>query len=118
MKPYIHAKISAKKFGGKAEDYLDIHDFIDHTKELLPDMRHRALLHSAFGCFMVERIYSHVRVNSDGREYSPRDVAEAHVIEDLGFIPTVEDYLKNMTLQPWMSGTVKTVRVTRQPQED
>lgn len=108
LKPYIHAKISAKKFGGEAKDYIDIHDFIDHTKELLPDVRHRALLHNAFGCFMVEKIFGHTRVNSAGKEYSPRDVAEAHVIEDLGFIPTVEAYLKNMSIEGWMSGTMKT----------
>ena len=107
MKPYLHAKISAKKFGGKAEDYLDIHDFIDSSKACLPDVRHRALLHNSFGCFMVEKIYGHVRVNSDGKEYSPRDVAEEHIKEDLGFIPTVEQYLKNMSMEPWMSGTRK-----------
>jgi hypothetical protein len=39
--------------------------------------------------------------------YSPRDVAEDHIIQDLGFIPTPEQYLKNMTAQPWMSGTRK-----------
>lgn len=111
MKPFLHAKISAKKFGGQPNDYIDIHDFIDHTKECLPDVRHRALLHNAFGCFMVEKVFGHVRINSDGREYSPRDVAEAHIIEDLGFIPTVQDYLKNMSMEGWMSGTMKT-RIT------
>jgi hypothetical protein len=108
VKPYIHAKISVKKFGGKAEDYIDIHDFIDSSKAALPDIRHRALLHNAFGCFMVEKLFGHVRLNSDGKEYSPRDVAEAHIIEDLGFIPTVQDYLKNMSMEGWMSGTMKT----------
>jgi hypothetical protein len=48
------------------------------------------------------------RTNSEGKVYSPRDVAEAHIIEDLGFIPTVEQYLGNMVAQPWMSGTRKT----------
>lgn len=107
MKPYLHAKISVKKFGGKAEDYIDIHNFIDSSKACMPDIRHRAILHSAFGCYLVEQMYGVTRVNSDGKEYSPRDVAEAHIIEDLGFIPTVEKYLNNMTIQPWMSGTEK-----------
>lgn len=86
---------------------MDIHNFIDSSKACMPDIRHRAILHSAFGCFLVEQMYGATRVNSEGREYSPRDVAEAHIIEDLGFIPTVEKYLNNMTLQPWMSGTEK-----------
>lgn len=107
MKPYLHAKISAKKFGGVPEDYMDIHNFIDSSKACMPDIRHRAILHSAFGCFLVEQMYGATRFNSEGKEYSPRDVAEAHIIEDLGFIPTVEKYLNNMTLQPWMSGTEK-----------
>ena len=33
MKPWIHAKNSVRKHGGKPEDYQDIHDFIDSTKE-------------------------------------------------------------------------------------
>ncbi len=28
-KPYIHALSSAKKFGGKPEDYLEIHQLMD-----------------------------------------------------------------------------------------
>lgn len=118
MKPFLHARISSKKFGGVPEDYLDIHDFIDHTKELLPDMRHRALLHNAFGCFMVEKVFGHTRTNSEGKVYSPRDVAEAHIIEDLGFIPTVQDYLKNMPMEGWMSGTMKTRIVHHERKED
>lgn len=112
MKPYLHAKISAKKFGGKAEDYMDIHQFIDSSKACMPDIRHRAILHSAFGCFLVEQMYGIVRTNSDGKEYSPRDVAEEHIKEDLGFIPTMEHYLNNMTVQPWMSGTQKSNATT------
>ena len=30
--PVIHAKSSAKKFGGKFEDYLHIHSWFDETK--------------------------------------------------------------------------------------
>ena len=105
MKPYLHGRLSVKKFGGKAEDYEDIHDFIDSSKMCVPDMRHRAILHSSFGCFLVERMFGKTRVNSDGKTYSPRDVAEDHIIQDLGFIPTMEQYLNNMTLQPWMGGS-------------
>lgn len=118
MKPFLHAKISAKKFGGKWEDYIDLHDFIDHTKELLPDMRHRALLHNAFGCFMVEKLFGHVRVNSDGKEYSPRDVAECHIVEDLGFLPTVQDYLQHMPVIDWMYGSKKRNNYVPSKQED
>jgi hypothetical protein len=107
MKPFLHGRIHAKKYGGKAEDYADIDDFIDSSKAAMPDIRHRAILHSAFGCFLVERTFGRTRINSDGKEYSPRDIAEDHIQQDLGFIPTMEMYLNNMTIQPWMSGTMK-----------
>jgi hypothetical protein len=104
VKPRLHGKVSAKKWGGKPEDYQDIHDFIDSTKMCHPDMRHRALLHNSWGCYLVERVFGIVRVNSDGREYSPRDVAEQHVIDDMGRIPTVSDYLDGMPLYAWLGG--------------
>ena len=107
MKPYLHGKLSVKKYGGCLEDYQDIHDFIDSSKACMPDVRHRAILHSSFGCFLVEQMFGIIRVNSDGKEYSPRDIAEEHIQQDLGFIPTVEHYLKNMSMEPWMSGAKK-----------
>lgn len=104
MKPYIHAKSSARKYGGKYEDYLDIHEFMDSSKATLADVRHRAILHSTFGCYIVQQMFGNVRVNSDGKEYSTRDIAEDHCMEDLGFIPTVEHWLGNMKIQTWMGG--------------
>lgn len=107
MKPFLHSRIHVKKYGGVPDDYADIDDFIDSTKQAVADVRHRAVLHSAFGCFLVEKVFGRTRINSDGKEYSPRDVAEDHIQQDLGFIPTMEHYLNNMTIQPWMSGTEK-----------
>lgn len=98
-------------FGGVKEDYYDIHEFIDSSYHTMPDIRHRALLHNQFGLMMVERLFGQERVNSVGRKYSPRAIAENHILADLGRIPTVEQYFKNMTIQPWMSGTLKKRRV-------
>lgn len=105
MKPHIHAKNSANRFGGQPADYQAIHDFIDSSKSCVPDMRHRAVLHSAFGIYIVEKVFGVTLRNSDGAVVSVRDVAEHHVIEDLGKIPTLQDYLQHMALEPWMSGT-------------
>lgn len=107
MKPFLHSRIHQKRYGGLESDYADIDDFIDSSKAAMPDVRHRAILHSAFGCFIVEQMFGRTRMNSDGKEYSPRDVAEDHILQDLGFIPTMEQYLNNMTIQGWMSGTEK-----------
>lgn len=117
MKPFLHSRIHAKKFGGKPEDYADIDDFIDSTKAAVADVRHRAILHSAFGCFLVEKIFGRTRINSDGKEYSPRDIAEEHILQDLGFIPTMEHYLRHMTIEPWMSGTRKRNRISLNTQQ-
>lgn len=105
MKPYQHAKNSARKYGGKAEDYQKLHDFFDQTKAAVPDMRHRAILHSAFGIFLLEQVFGTTIENSEGKRVCVRDVGEDHVIEDLGFIPTMERWLKNMPMEPWMTGT-------------
>jgi hypothetical protein len=43
---FIHAKSSAKKYGGKMEDYLDIHEFMDSSKLATPSNQHRVLTHN------------------------------------------------------------------------
>lgn len=107
MKPHLHSKASVHKYGGIEKDYQEIHDFIDSSKCAHPDIRHRALLHSSFGIYIVEKVFGIVIINSSNKEVSVRDIAEDHIIQDLGFIPSVEKYLNNMTIQPWMSGTFK-----------
>lgn len=107
MKPHLHGNISVKKHGGKREDYQKIHDFIDHSKSCVPDMRHRAMLHSSWGCYLVEQVFGTLITNSDGKEISTRDIAEEHIEQDLGFIPTMNDWLEKLPLEPWMSGTKK-----------
>jgi len=110
MKPYLHARSSAKKYGGIPKDYLDIHDFMDSSKSALPDVRHRAILHSCFGCYIVEKLFGNTRINTDGKTYSVRDIAEQHCIEDLGTIPTLDKWFQTMKIQEWMGGPRKSVR--------
>lgn len=62
------------------------------------------MLHSSWGIYLVEQVFGPTFKNSEGRTLSTRDIAEDHVIEDIGHIPTMQDYLDNMTLQPWMGG--------------
>ncbi len=116
MKPMVHARLSAKKYGGVPEDYLKIHDWFDSTKAALPDVRHRMILHNAFGCFLAEQLFGHTLTNSDGKVVHVRDIAENHVIEDLGFIPTIERCLAGMPVEPWMSGGVHRFREESKPQ--
>jgi hypothetical protein len=103
--PYHHAVRSAKLFGGKAEDYLAIHNWFDESKAHLPDLRHRALRHHSEGIFLCERLFGVTVRNDDGREVPVRLVGEQHIKDDLGWIPTVKDWLSNLKLEPWMGRT-------------
>lgn len=100
MKPLVHARASVRRYGGTVEDYLPIHDFFDSTKAAWADTRHRAVLHSTFGIFLVERIFGTYITNSDGRQVSVRDVGEDHVVEDCGFIPTIERWFRDLPVEP------------------
>jgi len=107
MKPWQHARSSAARYGGRPDDYLSIHDWFDQTKAALPDMRHRAILHSSFGIFLLEQQFGHNLTNSDGRVVSVRDIGEDHVVEDLGFIPTLERWLQHLPIEEWMLGSLR-----------
>jgi hypothetical protein len=123
-KPFIHAQSSARKFGGKPEDYIQIHNLFDLSKGSIADSRHRCLTHQSwFIMEILERIkFSNSApctddnrfitiINSDGKHISVRDIGEQHVLEDFGmrFIPTVQDYLENMEYKDWMGNTGKSV---------
>ena len=107
-KPWIHAKNSARKFGGKPEDYLEIHNLMDSSKSCIGDNRHRCLTHNSWFIGAdgpLERIFGPVIVNSDKREVSTRDIGEQHILEDFGmqYIPTAQDFLQEMEMKDWMS---------------
>lgn len=100
--PLHHAISSAKKHGGKFEDYMPIHEWFDETKAHYPDMRHRALRHHAEGIFWAEQKFGAFIINSDGKMIPTRFIGEQHVMEDLGWIPTIKDYLDKMEVTGWM----------------
>ena len=56
---------------------------------------------------MAERIFGHTIKNSDGRMIPTRWVAEQHVKEDLGRIPSIQDWFCNIRPQTWMGRTEK-----------
>jgi len=102
MNPYHHAVSSARKFGGEPDDYQSLHDWFDESKAFVPDIRHRALRHHAEGIFLAERIFGPTILNSQGRRIPTRFLGEQHVKEDLGWIPTVQDWLECLKVEPWM----------------
>lgn len=100
--PVHHAMSSARKHGGKVEDYQPLHDWFDASKEFLADFRHRALRHHAQGIFEAERVFGPTITNSEGKPIPTRILGEQHVREDLGRIPTLADWLRPIRAEPWM----------------
>ncbi|MFN8224417.1 MAG: hypothetical protein U0R50_14350 [Gaiellales bacterium] len=88
-----------------AEDYLAIHDWFDESKAHLADIRHRALRHHSEGIFLCESIFGKTLANSQGKIVPVRQVGEQHVKDDLGWIPSVKDWLQHLAVQPWMGRT-------------
>jgi len=105
MHPYHHALSSVDRWGGQVADYLPIHDWFDESKAHVADFRHRALRHHSEGIFLCEKLFGATLTNSDGRVVPVRWVGEQHVKEDLGFIPSVKDWLENLMPQKWMRRT-------------
>jgi hypothetical protein len=102
--PLYHAAMSVKRWGGRPEDYMPVHEWLDSTKETFADYRHRALRHHAQGCFEAERVFGPSITNADGKMVPTRYIAEMHVQEDCGGkIPTVSDWLRNLKHESWMS---------------
>lgn len=99
MDPVIHAKNCVKSFGGHIDDYLPIHEYLDFSKSLLPDHRHRLFLHNTLGIALTIKQFGSFITNSDNKRVSIRDIAEKHIIEDLGQIPTIEECAQKLDPQ-------------------
>lgn len=115
--PLVHAERSAKKWGGRPEDYLAIHQWLDATKAHLPDNRHRMVLHNGFGIALAEQVFGAAIDNANGKRVFVRDIAEQHVLEDLGCIPSLAECLKELPLRPWMAGARKALAGVAPPVE-
>ena len=96
MNAMQHARISAKRWGGEPEDYYEIHSFIDSTKSLCSDARHR-ILHTLWGVnSVVVPVFGHSLQNSAGKSIDIKDLCERdHLLVDYQqrFIPTLNDFV-------------------------
>ena len=110
MNSYHHAKSSARRFGGEPEDYLQIHEFIDSSKQVIGDVRHRSVYHHTLGVYLCQKIFGDtlsVPKKHNVVQVPVRLVAEQHILEDLGWLPSPADYIKGMPVEKWMSGSVR-----------
>lgn len=97
MNAIKHCQISVKRWGGVESDYLAIHNFIDHTKNICADSRHR-ILHTEWGInHIVVPIFGHTLINSEGKAINVKDMCERdHLLVDYQnkFIPTLSDFVE------------------------
>lgn len=108
--PREHSLSSVKRWKGKIEDYIGLHELLDSPKATMNNNTSRFLTHNTWFCFtIIPKIFGYNIVNSDGRSVSTVDIALLHVAEDFRgkFIPTPQDYLKHMTVEAWMCNGVK-----------
>ena len=105
--PYHHSESSARKHGGKPEDYLPIHQWFDESKHSFSDNRHRALRHHAEGICVCEQFFGVTITNSVGKKIPVRFIGEQHIQEDLGWIPSAADWLKEIRPKSWMGSRSK-----------
>lgn len=110
MNSWYHAQSAAKKWGGTPEDYIEIEEFIDSSKKIIGDVRHRSIYHHTEGVWLCQRIFGRTisvpgKVDpSITRGVPVRLIAEQHIMEDLGWLPSPGDYINNMSLATWMGG--------------
>lgn len=114
MTPFAHAESSAKKWGGDPNDYIEIHNWLDETKQFTGDWTHRALRHHAAGIEWVIEKFGHYLSNINGKYIPIKMIAERHIQEDCGFIPTAQDWLKQIEPKPWM---LRVAKKSTQPME-
>jgi hypothetical protein len=102
--PLKHPESSARKFGGRAQDYFSVRNWFDESKAYLPDFRHRSLRHHSEGIFLCERTFGVAITNSEGKQVPVSYIGEQHIREDLGRIPTAQDWLSQIKPARWMYG--------------
>jgi hypothetical protein len=94
-KPVVHAKSSAKRWGGPWQQYVAFHQFLDRSKAHLADVRHRALFHHREGVVLAENMLTRSAAGL-GHTYNKAmmtDLGEQHVREDLGFYPEAHEWV-------------------------
>ncbi len=110
--PLIHSKSSVKRWGGKVEDYLNIHILLDSPKSTMNNNTSRMLTHNTWFIYeIIPKVFGYNIVNSDGRSVDTVDIARMHVAEDFRYkgIPTPQDYLQHMEIQPWMNNGIREI---------
>ena len=107
-----HSKSSVKRWGGKVEDYLELHELLDSPKSTMNNNTGRMMTHNTwFAYTIIPKIFGYNIINSDGKSVDTVDIAMLHIAEDYRMtgVPTPQDFLKHMEVQAWMNNGVKPI---------
>ena len=108
--PNLHAKSSAKKFGGKPEDYIHLHEWLDETKGWFGDSLHRMFRHHTMGIHEAEQKFGTHFNNSDGKVVYTRYIITDHIKEDCyNYVPTPREWIQALESKEkpmWMMRTL------------
>lgn len=96
MKPLQHAQISQKTHGGKWQDYIAVHSFLDSSKAACAHFKHRFLLHHQEGIELGAQIFGANLTTSENKTIETRQILIEHLIEDVGRIVSVEDWARDL----------------------
>lgn len=100
---HYHSVSSANAFGGKPEDYHALHQWMDRGRAGTDRLTHRMLSHHTQGIKDAEQFFGPTITNSQGRQVPTSLLANQHVFEDLGFVPTLDHYLELLQCPRWLS---------------
>ena len=110
--PIIHSKSSVKKWGGKWEDYIHIHNWFDETKSWVGNTYHRMFRHHSEGIFECEKVFGVSFINSDGKTVYTRYVGEQHVKEDCNnYIPAAKEWVDMISSGKPKEWAIKTLKI-------
>lgn len=104
---HYHCVSSAKAFGGNPEDYADLHRWMDRGRTSTSKILHRMLCHHTQGIADAVAFFGDTITNSNGRKVPTSLLAEQHIREDLGFIPTLDHYIELLHTPRWASKPAK-----------
>ena len=110
--PLIHSKSSIKRWGGKVEDYMPIHQILDSPKATMNNNSARVLTHNTWFAYeIIPKIFGYNITNSDGKSVDTVDIAMLHISEDFRHkgVPTPQDYLENLVVQDWFNNGIKPI---------
>lgn len=104
---HYHSISSANGYGGVPEDYHALHQWMDRGRTGTNRLMHRMLAHHTQGIADAVERFGPTITNSRGRQVPTSLLAEQHIVEDLGFVPTFEHYMELLQCPRWASRPAK-----------